>query len=92
MGYNPTWFFSCAVISERFRSPDYWLKGKTVMMVSSNIKSKSRAQQILDAAIAAGAQGTFLCENVGKHDFPVAAYKKLWFDRRILPPGRRARR
>lgn len=51
-----------------------WLKGKTVMMVSSNIKSKPRAQQILDAAVAAGAKGTFLCEDVGKHDFPVSAY------------------
>jgi predicted peptidase len=54
-----------------------WLKGKTVMMVSSNIKSKPRAQQILDAAVADGAKGTFLCEDVGKHDFPVAAYKKV---------------
>jgi hypothetical protein len=54
-----------------------WLKGKTVMMVSSNLKSKPRAQQILDAAIAAGAKGTFLCEDVGQHDFPVAAYKKV---------------
>lgn len=51
-----------------------WLKGKSVMMVSSNSKSKPRAQQILDAAIAAGAKGTFLCEDVGKHDFPVSAY------------------
>ncbi|MEI7730921.1 MAG: hypothetical protein WCO56_15205 [Verrucomicrobiota bacterium] len=54
-----------------------WLKGKTVMMVSSNVKSKPRAQQILDAAIAAGAKGTFLCEDVGQHDFPVAAYQKV---------------
>ncbi len=54
-----------------------WLKGKTVMMVSSNIKSKPRAQQILAAAIAAGARGTFLCEDVGKHDFPSAAYEKV---------------
>ena len=50
------------------------LKGKTVMMVSSNPRSRPRAQQILDMAKAAGARTTFLCEDVGKHDFPVSAY------------------
>src|ERR1043165_3152402 len=29
------------------------------------------------AAIASGAKGAFLCEDVDKHDFPVAAYKKV---------------
>lgn len=50
------------------------LKGKAYLMVSSNAKSKPRAQQICDAAKAAGARTTFICEDVGKHDFPVAAY------------------
>lgn len=62
------------------------LKDKLVMMVSSNIKSKPRAQQILDAYIAAGAKGTFLCEDVGKHDFPVTAYKMVgaWLRETVL--------
>jgi hypothetical protein len=38
---------------------------------------KDLVDTALDAAIAAGAKGTFLCEDVGKHDFPVAAYKKV---------------
>lgn len=50
------------------------LKGKPFLMVSSNAKSRPRAQQITDAAKAAGAQTTFLCVDVGKHDFPVTAY------------------
>jgi hypothetical protein len=50
------------------------LNGKPVLMVSSNAKSRPRAQQICDAAKAAGAKTTFLCVDVGKHDFPVTAY------------------
>ena len=50
------------------------LKGKPFLMVSSNAKSRPRAQQICDAAKAAGAKAAFICEDVGKHDFPVSAY------------------
>ena len=50
------------------------LKGKPFLMVSSNAKSRPRAQQICDAAKAAGARAAFICEDVGKHDFPVSAY------------------
>ncbi len=50
------------------------LKGKPFLMVSSNAKSRPRAEQICDAAKAAGAKTTFLCVDVGKHDFPLTAY------------------
>lgn len=50
------------------------LKGKPFLMVSSNAKSRPRAQQICDAAKAAGAKTSFLCEDVGKHCFPESAY------------------
>ena len=50
------------------------LKGKPFLMVSSNAKSQPRAQQICDAAKAAGAKATLIVEDVGKHDFPVSAY------------------
>jgi len=50
------------------------LKGKPFLMVSSNAKSQPRAQQICDAAKAAGAKATFLLEDVGAHDFPRSAY------------------
>ncbi len=50
------------------------LKGKPFLMVSSSAKSRPRAQEICDAAKAAGAKATMLCVDVGKHDFPVAAY------------------
>ncbi|MGA2497210.1 MAG: hypothetical protein ABSH20_05685 [Tepidisphaeraceae bacterium] len=50
------------------------LKGKPFLMVSSNAKSHPRAQQICDAAKAAGARATLIVEDVGKHDFPVTAY------------------
>ena len=50
------------------------LKGKPYLMVSSQAKSRPRAQQICDAAKAAGAKATLIFEDVGKHDFPVAAY------------------
>ncbi len=50
------------------------LKGKPFLMVSSNVKSKPRAQQICDSAKAAGAKATLIVEDVGKHDFPTSAY------------------
>ena len=50
------------------------LKGKPFLMVSSNAKSRPRAQQICDEAKAAGAKATFICEDVGKHAFPASAY------------------
>ena len=50
------------------------LKGKPYLMVSSNAKSRPRAQQVCDAAKAAGARATLVVEDVGKHDFPVSAY------------------
>jgi predicted peptidase len=50
------------------------LKGKPYLMVSSNAKSRPRAQQLYDAAKAAGARATLIFEDVGKHDFPVSAY------------------
>ncbi len=50
------------------------LKGKPFLMVSSNSKSRPRAQQICDAAKAAGAKATLIFEDVGKHDFPQSAY------------------
>jgi polyhydroxybutyrate depolymerase len=50
------------------------LKGRPFLMVSSSAKSRPRAQQICDAAKAAGAQATLIVEDVGKHDFPTSAY------------------
>ncbi len=50
------------------------LKGKPFLIVSSNAKSKPRAQKICDTAKAAGAQATLIFHDVGHHDFPVAAY------------------
>lgn len=50
------------------------LKGKPFLIVSSNAKSRPRAQQICDAAKAAGARASLVFEDVGKHDFPVSAY------------------
>jgi hypothetical protein len=50
------------------------LKNKPLLMVSSNAKSKPRAQEMCDTAKAAGAKASLLVQDVGKHDFPVAAY------------------
>lgn len=50
------------------------LKAKPFLMVSSNAKSRPRAQQICDAAQSAGAKATLIFEDVGKHDFPASAY------------------
>lgn len=50
------------------------LKGKPYLMVSSSAKSRTRAQQVCDAARAAGASVTLIAVDVGKHDFPVSAY------------------
>lgn len=53
------------------------LKDKSYMMVSSNAKSRPRAEQICKAAKEGGAMTTFLCEDVGKHDFPASVYPKV---------------
>jgi predicted peptidase len=50
------------------------LKDKPFLMVSSNAKSQPRAQQICDAAKAAGAKATLVAQDVGGHAFPPAAY------------------
>ena len=56
------------------------LKGKPFLMVSSSEKSRPRAQQICDAAKAAGALATLVAVDVGKHDFPATAYPavRVW--------------
>jgi predicted peptidase len=51
-----------------------FLKGKPFLMVSSNAKSRPRAQEICDTAKGAGAEATLVFHDVGKHDFPVGAY------------------
>jgi hypothetical protein len=43
-------------------------------MVSSNGKSRPRAQEICDTAKAAGALATLVFYDVGSHDFPQGAY------------------
>lgn len=53
------------------------LRDKAYLMVSSNAKSRPRAEQICDAAKAGGARTTFVFEDVGKHDFPVSAYPRV---------------
>jgi predicted peptidase len=50
------------------------LKGKPYLMVSSSAKSRPRAQEVCDTAKAAGARATLIAVDVGKHDFPAAAY------------------
>ncbi len=50
------------------------LKGKAVLLFSSNAKSRPRAQEICDTAKAAGALATFTIHDVGGHAFPPAAY------------------
>ncbi len=50
------------------------LKGKPFLMVSSNAKSRPRAQEICDTAKAAGAQAIIIFHDVGSHDFPAGAY------------------
>jgi cellobiose-specific phosphotransferase system component IIB len=50
------------------------LKGQPFLMVSSSAQSRPRAQEICDAAKAAGARAELVFEDVGKHDFPVSAY------------------
>jgi hypothetical protein len=50
------------------------LRGKPYLMVSSNTKSRPRAQEIYDAAKAAGAKATLIAVDVGQHDFPKSAY------------------
>ncbi|MGE5294536.1 MAG: hypothetical protein ACM3VT_06890 [Solirubrobacterales bacterium] len=65
--------FLCVEGAGRLQHYDL-LEGKPFLMVSSNAKSQPRAQQICDAAKAAGAKATLIVEDVGKHDFPFRAY------------------
>lgn len=53
------------------------LKGKTVLVFSSNAKSKPRAMEICETAKGAGALATFQIEDVGAHDFPKKAYPAI---------------
>ena len=66
------------------------LKGKPFLMESSNSKSLPRATEIAFLAQAAGAQTTLIFEDVGKHDFPTAAYPKVreWLRGPALAPAR----
>ena len=50
------------------------LKDKLFLMVSSSAKSRPRAQEICDAAKAAGARASLVSVDVGKHDFPAISY------------------
>jgi hypothetical protein len=63
------------------------LKGKPYLMVSSNAKSRPRAQQLCDAATAAGAKATLVFVDVGHHDFPPAAYPAVreWLRQAVTP-------
>src|SRR5512140_417910 len=71
-----TRIFSAFVVVEGAGKLEHYerLKAKPFLMLSSNAKSKPRAEQIVEAAKAAGARTTFLFEDVGKHDFPASAY------------------
>jgi predicted peptidase len=53
------------------------LSGKPFLVLSSNARSRPRAGGILDAAKDAGALTTFVFEDVGRHDFPPAAYPAI---------------
>src|SRR5437763_1224228 len=44
------------------------LKGKSFLMLSSNSKSRPRAEEIAAHATAAGATVTFIFEDVGRHE------------------------
>ncbi len=74
-----TRFFSAFVVVEGAGKLEHYelLKGKPFLMVSSNAKSKPRAEQIVEAAKAAGAKAELLVEDVEQHDFPVKAYPKV---------------
>jgi hypothetical protein len=74
-----TRIFSAFVVVEGAGKLEHYerLKGKPFLMVSSNAKSKPRAEQIMEAAKAAGAKAELLVEDVGQHDFPVKAYPKV---------------
>lgn len=50
------------------------LKGKPYLIVSSNAKSRPRAQQLCDQANAAGAKASLVFVDIGKHGFPPQAY------------------
>ncbi len=74
-----TRIFSAFVVVEGAGKLEHYerLKGKPFLMVSSNAKSKPRAEQIMEAAKAAGTKAELLVEDVGQHDFPVKAYPKV---------------
>jgi len=70
------------------RLTDYGLlKDKPFLMVSSNVASLPRSREIAEAARQHGADVTLVYENVGKHDFPTAAYPSVraWLRSRL--PG-----
>jgi predicted peptidase len=50
------------------------LKGKPYLMVSSSAKSRPRAEQLYEAAKAAGAKAAHIAVDVGGHDFPASSY------------------
>ena len=53
------------------------LKGKLLLMISSNAKSLPRATEITETAKAAGALTTLIFEDIGQHGFPPASYPKI---------------
>ncbi len=63
------------------------LTGKPYLMVSSNAKSRHRAQQLCDTATAAGAKATLVFVDIGHHGFPPAAYPAVreWLRRAVMP-------
>ena len=68
--FSAFWFVEGGGRMKRFEL----LRGKPYLMVSSNAKSRPRAQQICDTAKAAGVLASFVYKDVGKHDFPTSAY------------------
>jgi predicted esterase len=53
------------------------LKEKPFLMLSSNARSRPRAGEISENAKQAGALTTLVFEDVGRHDFPPAAYPAI---------------
>lgn len=91
-GDEATRLFSAFLIAEGGGKMKHYerLKDKAYMMVSSSAKSRPRAQQLIDAAKADGIRTTFLCEDVGRHDFLASAYPgvRVWLlESAIKQPG-----
>lgn len=63
------------------------LKGKAYLIVSSNAKSRPRAQQLCDNARAAGAKATLVFFDAGHHGFPTGSYPAVreWLHSITLP-------